>query len=910
MGTTLTTQVVLQLDDAGGRLYGGAGKDYLYGGTGDDSLSGALGNDHLYGRAGNDLLYGGAGADTLEGGAGDDFLDGGAGNDQLSGGDGWSAYGNDTYRFGRGYGSDVIYDFDGSVGYMDRVEMTGDVLPSDVIVTLEKNSINANPGSYDLVLTIAGTNDSLRVWMYFYSNNYKVEAIQFSEGTVWDNGVLTNLITAPASTYGADFLYGSVYADEIDGLSGNDEIRGNGGNDVINGGGGNDKLYGGMGDDVMNGGDGNDILIGESGNDTMAGGTGDDIYVVNDAGDTVSEAANQGIDEVQSAIAYTLDTEFENLSLIGSNAINGTGNAINNILRGNSVANVLDGGLGADILIGGTGNDTYIVDNVGDVVTETSTVATEIDTVQSLVTYTLGANVENLTLTGTVKIDGTGNELANVLRGNSAINTLDGLDGNDTIYAGDSDTAHGGNGNDTLISENTGTWSYLWGEAGDDVLVGGSFSGMFAGGLGSDTIIGGAGINFIWGDDQELGAGSGGNDTITGGNGYDYVVAGAGDDLVYGNDGGDNLSGNAGNDTLSGGAGNDTLNGGAGADAMWGGQGNDIYRVDNVNDSVTELAGEGWDQVTASGLADYTLPDHVEGLTLSGTVASVGSGNALDNLVYGDAQKNTLYGNGGNDYLSSADGDDTLNGGDGNDVLQGGAGADFMLDLSGASLMQGGDGNDMLYAWNGNAMLIGGKGNDNITALGGNRVMAFNRGDGNDTLWDYSGAQATVSLGKGIAYADMSLSRTGNDLVLGAGAGESISFKDWYTATGPHTALNLQAITESMAAYAPGGANALLDNKIETFDFLGVVAAFDAARAANPTLTAWSLTSALAGFHLSGSDSEALGGDLAYQYGKTGNLSNVGLMAVHSLMSESAFGTGAQALRPLASLQEGATRLM
>ena len=60
--------------------------------------------------------------------------------------------------------------------------------------------------------------------------------------------------------------------------------------------------------------------------------------------------------------------------------------------------NVLDGGAGADTLVGGTGNDTYVVDNAGDVVTEGAGAGT--DTVQSSVTFTLGANVENLTLTG------------------------------------------------------------------------------------------------------------------------------------------------------------------------------------------------------------------------------------------------------------------------------------------------------------------------------------------------------------------------------------------------------------------------------------------------------------------------------------------------------------------------------
>ncbi|KNH43125.1 type I secretion protein, partial [Pseudomonas lini] len=93
---------------------------------------------------------------------------------------------------------------------------------------------------------------------------------------------------------------------------------------------------------------------------------------------------------------------------------------------------VLDGGLGADILIGGAGNDTYVVDNIGDVISETSTLAGEIDTVRSSVTFTLGANLENLTLTGAANLNGIGNTLNNVITGNDGNNQLNGGAGLDT----------------------------------------------------------------------------------------------------------------------------------------------------------------------------------------------------------------------------------------------------------------------------------------------------------------------------------------------------------------------------------------------------------------------------------------------------------------------------------------------
>src|SRR5207342_3387514 len=135
----------------------------------------------------------------------------------------------------------------------------------------------------------------------------------------------------------------------------------------------------------------------------------------------------EGIDTVQSSVTYTLGAEVERLTLTGSSALSGTGNALDNILTGNSANNILtggagydtlNGGAGADTLRGGTGDDIYMVDNTGDSVTENTNEGT--DTVQSAITYTLGSNLENLTLTGTTAINGTGNTLNNILTGNSA----------------------------------------------------------------------------------------------------------------------------------------------------------------------------------------------------------------------------------------------------------------------------------------------------------------------------------------------------------------------------------------------------------------------------------------------------------------------------------------------------------
>ncbi|NCN89865.1 MAG: calcium-binding protein, partial [Gallionella sp.] len=224
----------------------------------------------------------------------------------------------------------------------------------------------------------------------------------------------------------------------------NNTLTGNAGDNILSALAGNDTLVGGAGDDWLDGGTGIDL---------MAGGTGNDTYVVDNTGDVVTENTDEGIDTVLSGISYTLGDSLENLTLMGGDSISGTGNALDNVIIGNAAANLLDGGAGADAMAGGAGDDTYILDNLGDTVTEN--VNQGKDTVVSPFDYVLGANVENLTLTQGEALNATGNELDNTLTGNSNDNTLTGLAGNDTLNGGlGADTLLGGTGDDIYIVDN------------------------------------------------------------------------------------------------------------------------------------------------------------------------------------------------------------------------------------------------------------------------------------------------------------------------------------------------------------------------------------------------------------------------------------------------------------------------
>ena len=366
--------------------------------------------------------------------------------------------------------------------------------------------------------------------------------------------------------------------------------------------GGNETFIGTSGTDTLVGRGGNDILNGGAGADTMQGGAGNDTYLVDNVGDVVAENASEGTDLVQSSVSFTLGANVDNLTLTGSGNINGTGNGDANVITGNSGNNTLDGGAGADTLTGGDGDDTYVVDNAGDVVTEAATVGAGTDAVQSSISYTLGANVENLTLTGSANINGTGNGDANVITGNTGSNILDGGVGADTMV--------GGLGNDTYVVDN----------AGDVVTE--------ALNEGTDTVQ--SSISYTLGANVE-------NLTLTGSANI-------------------NGTGNGDANVITGNTGSNILDGGIGADTMAGGLGNDTYLVDNASDVVTEALNEGTDSVSSS--VTYTLGANVENLTLTGSANINGTGNGLANIITGNAGNNTLDGGALADTMIGGDGND------------------------------------------------------------------------------------------------------------------------------------------------------------------------------------------------------------------------------------------------------------
>ncbi len=533
-----------------------------FGTSGTDSMTGTELADHLNGMGGADILTGlggddlytiysadaviieaaGGGIDTVLTTLANYVLPDNVENMRFFGSaaqTGGIAYGNALNNaLTGGSGNDMLY------GGAGNDSLTGGP-GSDILVGGAGDDIYVVTDAGDIVTEAAGEGIDRVHTIVSYTLTSNVE-----------NGmILTN---------GAVNLTGNELDNILSGGSGANILSGLDGNDQISGGGGNDTLYGGSGNDILNGGAGADI---------MDGGAGDDILTVDNIGDVA--IGGTGRDQIISYIDYVLASDVEDLTLAGTVAISGTGNAFANRITGNSADNILsggagndilDGGAGADQMSGGDGNDIIIVDNIGDIVDG----GAGRDRVDASISYTLGATVEDLTLTGAEALTGTGNALANHINGNSGANILYGGDGGDVLVGGD--------GADTL-----------YGETGYDSLDGGNGNDILDGGTGADRMTGGAGNDIYYVDthaDTIIELAGGGLDTVyvnsaTPGGGI-YLAANVENAIlqgttrfVYGNELNNQIAGNGNANQLYGGAGNDILNGGYGNDRLEGGSGDD-----------------------------------------------------------------------------------------------------------------------------------------------------------------------------------------------------------------------------------------------------------------------------------------------------------------------------------------------
>lgn len=402
-----------------------------------DEINAGAGNDSIYGGVGNDILNGGDGDDTIDAGADDDFVNAGAGNDTiLAGGmnsgtdDLNGGTGNDTYVISHGFKHSNISD-DG--GDNDRIVFTG----------YSQTSIWFIKDSDDNLLILNHDTDEYLTLIKGLSDNpaYRIESFIFDNGTLTLEQIrnsipsypFTNPVTRNSSSETGFSSFGTNANDNYIIFNTADIIVENSNQGLLDSAisyvnytlPDNVEKIDLWGTEPINGtgnAKNNSLYAHNLAPNILSGLAGDDTYYIygeDSYKDTIIENINEGIDTVQADISYTLPNNVEWLLLMGSGSINGTGNELSNHIMGNFSPNILSGG---------AGDDLYFIGN-GDTIVEKSNEGR--DSVNSNITYILPDNVEDILLTGSGSINGTGNELNNFLSGNVASNSLYGRGGND-----------------------------------------------------------------------------------------------------------------------------------------------------------------------------------------------------------------------------------------------------------------------------------------------------------------------------------------------------------------------------------------------------------------------------------------------------------------------------------------------
>ncbi|WP_429326016.1 calcium-binding protein [Paraburkholderia sp. GAS348] len=793
-------------------------------------LIGFTGKDVLNGGDGDDILLGGDGNDTLYGGAGDDVLDGGAGDDLLVGGTG-----SDTYLFGRRSGNDTIdevYDLYGND--TDVVLFDADIRPQDVTVRRDGQG-------YDLLLTISGTNNVLRVKTQFFQSGgssvfgYGIEQFKFADGTIWTKQ--------------------DVALMALQGTPGNDVLVGYNGDDVLDGGAGNDLLIGGAGSDTY-------LLGRHSGNDTIEeaydpNGKDTDV-VLFDAdikpGDVTVRRDGQGYDllltisgsnnvlRVKSQFFQSGGSSVFGYGIEQFKFADGTtwtkqdvalmalqGTPGNDVLVGYNGDDVLDGGAGNDLLIGGTGSDTYLFGrhSGNDTIEEAyDPNGKDIDVVL------FDADIKPGDVT--VRRDGQGYDLLLIISGSNNVLRVKSQffqSGGSSVFGYGIEQFKFADG--TIWTKQDVALMALQGTAGNDVLVGYNGDDVLDGGAGNDLLIGGTG------SDTYLFGRRSGNDTIDevydlygndtdvvlfdadirpedvtvrrDGQGYDLLLTISGSNNVlrvksqFFQSGGSSvfgygieqfkfadgtiwtkqdvalmaLQGTPGNDVLVGYNGDDVLDGGAGNDLLIGGAGSDTYLFGrhSGNDTIEEAYDPNGKDTDVVLFDADIKPGDV-------TVRRDGQGYDLLLTISGSNNvlrvKSQFFQSGGSSVF-----------GYGIEQFRFADGTNWTKRDVALMAMQGTPGNDVLVGYNGDDILDGGAGNDLLIGGTGSDTYLFGRHSGNDTIeeaYDPNGKDTDVVLfDADIKPGDVTVRRDGNSsdlLVTLPGSDNVLRIKMQFYASG------------------------------------------------------------------------------------------------------------------------------
>ena len=701
------------------------------------------GGGTINGTAGDDTLIGSSGPDTINGLGGNDSLRGGEGIDSLNGGDG-----NDTLdgNNSRTFDSDV------------DVETLNGGLGNDVYLVDNANDVLIDAGGSDTVIThdVGWTlGAGFENLIIHNDNDTSITGI---------GNALDNVLGAPSEGW---FLH-------FEGLGGNDTIFGSVQNDTLNGGDGNDFIESSQDVDIVNGGAGDDTLDGSFlGDDDLTGGTGADHFVLGG----YAQFADRVHDFTTGADKLRIDgTRMDNVGASGNFA---AGDA--RFFAGTAAHDADDRVIwdGSSLWYDPDGTGSAVQERIADLQAGATVVATDIEVVNGGSGSAINGTAGNDTLTGTP-----GNDTINGLAGHDSI---DGLGGDDSLVGGDGDdTVHGADGDDTLDGTGNGN-DWLYGDAGNDHLIGGW---VVFGGAGNDTMTGDAASNSFF--ETSFGGAGPGNDVIDGGGGFDWLrydsafdpslfgaaqsgatinlaagtatgggAGGAGSvsfvsiENAVGSNFADLLIGSAGDNGLEGGAGNDTLNGGDGADRLTGGAGADSFILSSAPGAANADTIPDFETGVDKVRLDATV---MPALGASGNFAvndarfyaaggATGGHDADDRIVY-DTNAGWLYydadgsGAGAAQVIARfqiedpasppatlAATDFVVDNGTGGSTINGTPGNDSLVGGAGNDTINGNAGNDTLRGMGGDDSLDGGSGTDSLDGGLGNDIYVVSTGD-------------------------------------------------------------------------------------------------------------------------------------------------------------------------------------
>ncbi|OGH97616.1 MAG: hypothetical protein A2104_02810 [Candidatus Melainabacteria bacterium GWF2_32_7] len=679
---------------------------------------------------------------VLKGTSGDDIYNARGGNDYTT-----DYAGNDTYIFNLGDGQDTMRDSGGS-----------DMITFGTGITL--NDLQFVRYSNNFIIRIRNTTDKMDIYSWFTNPAYKIEKMQFTDGTVITAEDAENILETDKIV-----VITTGYSDSVQGTTGNEIYYVMGGSDTIYDPGGNDIVEAASGDDVITDMDGNDIYFPSWGNDTIMDYQGNDTYFfdLGDAQDVIYDYG--GTDTINFGDGITKDSL--SISQVGNNqvvSINGISDKITILDWYVSNQNIIERFVFSDGSVLNFENTNPPTNPPSDPPNDPPPPTNPTDPPEATVIGTDGNDTFKYYNGNDVYYAGKGNDRINDYSGNDTY-LLNQGDGRDTITdTSGSDTIRFGSGitqNDISFERNGSALSISIKDSSDGITV----------------------IDWFNKDKYKIEKIEFSDGTVLSAQNVENIINGV-VSIIDGTNNSEVLKGTVSADTINAGAGNDTIYGYGGDDVITGGTGNDIIYGSSENDTYIFNLGDGQDVIQdsngddrirfGSGISESNLEFSQDIFDLIVSIKNSSDKITIISWFNSDQSKIEKFIFADGSILES-----------GNIVIPTNPPNDpppptNPTDPPEATVM-GTDGYDLFSGYNGNDVYYGKKGGDRYKDYWGSDTYLLNKGDGWDTITDTNGND-TIRFGSDITQNDVSFERNGNALAISIeNSSDGITVIDWFT---------------------------------------------------------------------------------------------------------------------------------